>query len=159
MIFIVIGIILLFLIVVSIVTYISFRDKDYKKLRSTSWTRMRDAYESTKLVKFPGDPMPNHSMIFYKEKVSVCIYTDDDYNNNNDDKELEEELEEEEIEEEETNDDCVEYEYIRKNNKVIINKDGKKITYKFELISDNELKLTYSGDGFDYMFYYKAALG
>ena len=143
MMLIVIGTITMFLGIVIFVFYKTYLTKDFRKLQTTAWIRMREKYETTKDVEFPGDPLPSSSIIFYKDRLNVCNVSEDEDNNDGM--------------------DCTDYDYSWKEGEITVKvKEGKKkkkIVYTYFFNEDSELVLTYSGDGFDYRFYYAEAVG
>ena len=91
--------------------------------------------------------------MFFKDKATICNYQDNTSNS-----EIIDDVED-------SQPDCGDYEYSWEKGKItiyvypedVVGSIGIVYTYIFN--ENDELVLTYSGDGFDYKFYYQAAIG
>lgn len=138
------------ILVISLVLVFSVlaeKQKKYDKLIYNSWNKLRDEYNSMKIVPFPGEPIEHELLYFSDGKIQFCITEEVGISTSSDEIEIGDEYK------------CKDYEYLLEDNKLIVNIDGKEITYLYEFLDNNQLMLNYVGDGFEYKFYYSSSVG
>lgn len=145
--------IILIAIVTVIIVYVglvlilsSLVDKKHvlDKFRSTSWNWVRDEFNSTKIVEYKGQIIPNTSITFYDKTVMFCNYDENNENFNND----------------YVDNYCKEYEFSFDKTTITVFADDKsKVIYSYQFNDNNELVLTYNGDGFQLVDYYSIVSG
>lgn len=143
----VISIIILFLGTVFVLNELSQVKALHNQFMSTIWIKNRDEYQSTKHVEFTGEPIPHTSVYVKQASVEFCNQIEESKPNENGHIFLNDGA------------DCKDYNYSLKGDKLIVFVDKKKVTYNFKFNADNELVLTYSGDGFEFINYYSGAVG